>query len=142
MLIEVKVPMLAESITEATLATWNKKQGDVVQRNENLVDMETDKVMLEIVAPKDGVLTEIKKVEGDNVSSNDVIAVIDTSASQTRPANEDSIMQDASSDLKNHNLKTNDNSKSKSDVLSDDNEKFEAIHENNADRIPKICRKL
>lgn len=78
MLIEVKVPVLAESVTEATLATWNKKQGDVVRRNENLVDMETDKVMLEIVAPKDGVLTEIKKAEGDNVSSNDVIAVIDT----------------------------------------------------------------
>lgn len=78
MLIDVKVPVLAESVTEATLATWNKKPGDVVRRNENLVDMETDKVMLEIVAPKDGVLTEIKKREGDNVSSNDVIAVIDT----------------------------------------------------------------
>lgn len=78
MLIEVKVPVLAESVTEATLATWNKKQGDIVHRNENLVDMETDKVMLEIVAPKDGVLTEIKKQEGDNVTSNDVIAVIDT----------------------------------------------------------------
>lgn len=78
MLIEVKVPVLAESVTEATLATWNKKQGDVVRRNENLVDMETDKVMLEIVAPKDGVLTEIKKREGDNVTTNDVIAVIDT----------------------------------------------------------------
>ena len=80
MLIEVKVPVLAESVSEATLATWNKKQGDFVKRNENLVDMETDKVMLEIVAPKDGVLTEVKKAEGDNVSSNDVIAVIDTSA--------------------------------------------------------------
>lgn len=78
MLIEVKVPVLAESVTEATLATWNKKPGDVVHRNENLVDMETDKVMLEIVAPKDGVLAEIKKAEGDNVTSNDVIAVIDT----------------------------------------------------------------
>jgi len=78
MLIEVKVPVLAESVTEATLATWNKKQGDIVHRNENLVDMETDKVMLEIVAPKDGVLAEIKKQEGDNVTSNDVIAVIDT----------------------------------------------------------------
>lgn len=78
MLIEVKVPVLAESVTEATLATWNKKQGDLVQRNENLVDMETDKVMLEIVAPKDGVLKEIKKEEGENVTSNDVIAVIDT----------------------------------------------------------------
>jgi len=82
MLIEVKVPILAESIAEATLASWNKKQGDYVHRNENLVDMETDKVMLEIVAPKDGVLKEIKKAEGENVNSNDVIAVIDTDARQ------------------------------------------------------------
>jgi 2-oxoglutarate dehydrogenase E2 component (dihydrolipoamide succinyltransferase) len=80
MLIEVKVPVLAESVTEATLATWNKQQGDFVRRNENLVDMETDKVMLEIVAPKDGVLKEIVKSEGATVSSNDIIAVIDTEA--------------------------------------------------------------
>jgi len=82
MLIDVKVPVLAESIAEATLASWNKKQGDYVHRNENLVDMETDKVMLEIVAPKDGVLKEIKKAEGENVNSNEVIAVIDTDARQ------------------------------------------------------------
>jgi len=89
MLIEVKVPVLAESVTEATLATWNKKQGDVVHRNENLVDMETDKVMLEIVAPKDGVLKEIRKQEGDNVSSNDVIAVIDTAIPESASAERD-----------------------------------------------------
>ncbi|WP_455218494.1 2-oxoglutarate dehydrogenase complex dihydrolipoyllysine-residue succinyltransferase [Kaarinaea lacus] len=82
MLVEVKVPVLAESVTEATLATWNKKQGDFVQRNENLVDMETDKVMLEIVAPNDGVLKEIVKPEGETVGSNDIIAVIDTEAKQ------------------------------------------------------------
>lgn len=80
MLVEVKVPVLAESITEATLASWNKNQGDYVHRNENLVDMETDKVMLEIVAPKDGVLKEIIKSEGETVGSNDIIAVIDTDA--------------------------------------------------------------
>lgn len=91
MLIEVKVPVLAESVTEATLATWNKKQGDIVRRNENLVDMETDKVMLEIVAPKDGVLTEIKKREGDNVSTNDVIAVIDTAIPEGIAANNGNI---------------------------------------------------
>jgi 2-oxoglutarate dehydrogenase E2 component (dihydrolipoamide succinyltransferase) len=80
MLIEVKVPVFAESVTEATLVTWNKKQGEFVQRNENLVDMETDKVMLEIVAPRDGVLKEIIKADGETVGSNDVIAVIDTEA--------------------------------------------------------------
>ena len=98
MLIEVKVPVLAESVTEATLATWNKKQGDMVQRNENLVDMETDKVMLEIVAPKAGVLKEIKKNEGDNVSSNDVIAVIDTSAVSEVSAEAESVAKSAAND--------------------------------------------
>ena len=107
MLIEVKVPVLAESVTEATLAAWNKKQGEYVHRNENLVDMETDKVMLEIVAPKDGVLKEIKKAEGENVSSNDVIAVIDTDARQVNAVasnvesvtkGEGNIMQDAANE--------------------------------------------
>ncbi len=57
MLIEVKVPMLSESIPDATLAGWHKKSGDYVYRDENLVDLETDKVMLEVVAPQDGKLT-------------------------------------------------------------------------------------
>jgi 2-oxoglutarate dehydrogenase E2 component (dihydrolipoamide succinyltransferase) len=83
MLVDVKVPVLAESITEGTLASWNKKQGEYVHRNDNLVDMETDKVMLEIVAPKDGVLKEIIKSEGETVGSNEVIAVIDTEAQAT-----------------------------------------------------------
>ena len=100
MLIEVKVPVLAESVTEATLATWNKKQGDVVHRNENLVDMETDKVMLEIVAPKDGVLTEIKKMEGDNVSSNDVIAVIDTTIPEGVVVKKEKPTQDKPAEIK------------------------------------------
>jgi 2-oxoglutarate dehydrogenase E2 component (dihydrolipoamide succinyltransferase) len=85
MLVEVKVPVLAESISEATLVTWNRQPGEYVQRNENLVDMETDKVMLEIVAPNDGVLKEIVKGDGETVSSNDVIAVIDTDATQVKP---------------------------------------------------------
>lgn len=85
MLVEVKVPVLAESVTEATLVTWNKQPGDYVQRNDNLVDMETDKVMLEIVAPNDGVLKEIVKGDGATVGSNDVIAVIDTEAAQAKP---------------------------------------------------------
>jgi len=86
MLVEVKVPVLAESVTEATLVTWNKHPGEFVQRNDNLVDMETDKVMLEIVAPNDGVLKEIVKGDGATVGSNDVIAVIDTEATQAKPA--------------------------------------------------------
>jgi 2-oxoglutarate dehydrogenase E2 component (dihydrolipoamide succinyltransferase) len=80
MLIEVKVPVLSESITEATLAHWLKKAGDYVKQDENLVDLETDKVMLEIAAPSQGVLKEIKYGDGSNVKSDEVIAVIDTAA--------------------------------------------------------------
>lgn len=80
MLIEVKVPMLSESVPDATLARWHKKSGDYVYRDENLVDLETDKVMLEVVAPQDGRLAEIKKVGGDVVTSGAVIAIIDTAA--------------------------------------------------------------
>ncbi len=80
MLIEVKVPVLSESVSDATLAQWHKQVGDYVKRDENLIDLETDKVMLEVVAPHDGVLTEIKRQSGDVVGSNEVLAVIDTEA--------------------------------------------------------------
>ena len=78
MRIEVKVPQLPESIVEATLVNWHKKPGDAVKRDENLIDVETDKVVLELPAPSDGVLTEITRPDGSTVTSNDVIAVIDT----------------------------------------------------------------
>ena len=78
MLIEVKVPVLPESITEATLVNWHKKAGDAVSRDENLIDIETDKVVLELPAPSAGVLTEIKRPDGSTVTAQEVIAVIDT----------------------------------------------------------------
>jgi 2-oxoglutarate dehydrogenase E2 component (dihydrolipoamide succinyltransferase) len=71
---------LPESIAEATLVNWHKQPGDPVKRDENLIDIETDKVVLELPAPNDGVLAEIKQPNGATVTSNDVIAVIDTSA--------------------------------------------------------------
>ena len=80
MKIEVKVPQLPESVAEATLVSWHKKPGDPVKRDENLIDIETDKVVLELPAPSDGVLVEILKPSGATVTSNDVIAVIDTEA--------------------------------------------------------------
>ncbi len=80
MKIEVKVPQLPESITEATLLTWHKKAGEAVKRDENLIDIETDKVVLELPAPTDGVLAEIVRTDGTTVTSNDVIAVIDAEA--------------------------------------------------------------
>ncbi len=86
MLIEVKVPVLSESITEGTLVRWHKKVGEFVRRDENLIDLETDKVVLEIGAPQDGVLAEIKKSDGAVVKSNEVIAVVDTAQTMLREA--------------------------------------------------------
>ncbi len=80
MRIEVKVPALPESVADATLAKWHKQAGQTVRRDENLVDLETDKVMLEVVAPQDGVLAEVKQSDGAVVKSGEVIAVIDTEA--------------------------------------------------------------
>jgi 2-oxoglutarate dehydrogenase E2 component (dihydrolipoamide succinyltransferase) len=78
MLVEVKVPVLSESVSEATLLSWHKKVGDAVVRDENLIDVETDKVVLELPAPQSGVLTKIIKGDGLSVASDEVIAVIDT----------------------------------------------------------------
>ncbi|HEX4885686.1 MAG TPA: biotin/lipoyl-containing protein, partial [Casimicrobiaceae bacterium] len=80
MRIEVKVPQLPESVAEATLVSWHKKPGDAVKRDENLIDIETDKVVLELPSPGDGVLVEIVRPDGSTVTSNDVIAVLDTEA--------------------------------------------------------------
>ena len=66
---EVKVPVLPESVSDATIATWHKKAGEPVKRDENLVDLETDKVVLEVPAPVDGVLKELKFQQGDTVTS-------------------------------------------------------------------------
>ena len=78
--IEVKVPQLSESVSEATLVAWRKKAGEPVKRDENLIDIETDKVVLELPAPADGVLSKIVKKDGDSVTSGEVIAMIDTEA--------------------------------------------------------------
>src|SRR5690242_7192994 len=81
--VEVKVPQLSESDSEATLVSWRKKAGEAVKRDENLIDIETDKVVLELPAPSDGVLAKIVKKDGDSVTSGEVIAVIDTEAKAT-----------------------------------------------------------
>src|SRR6266699_1309937 len=88
MLIEIKVPQLSESVAEATLLAWHKKVGEAVKRDENLIDIETDKVVLELPAPADGVLTKIVKSDGGTVKAGEVIATIDTEgkASAVAPA--------------------------------------------------------
>ena len=80
MLIEVKVPQLSESVAEATLSTWHIKEGEAVARDQNLIDIETDKVVLELPAPDAGVIVRIIKGNGETVVSGEVIAEIDTEA--------------------------------------------------------------
>ncbi len=80
MTIEVRVPQLPESVADATLVSWHKKPGDSVVRDENLVDLETDKVVLEVPAPAAGVLKEIKLTDGTTVTSGQILALIEEGA--------------------------------------------------------------
>lgn len=89
MSIEVKVPPLPESVSEATIATWHKQPGDTVRRDENLVDIETDKVVLEVPAPADGVLAEVLAGEGDTVTAGQLLARLNAqgaAAAAAKPA--------------------------------------------------------
>ena len=80
MTIEIKVPVLPESVSEATMLDWHKQPGDAIKRDENLVDIETDKVVLEVPAPVDGVLQEIRKQSGDVVGAQQIIGVLEAGA--------------------------------------------------------------
>mgnify|MGYP001964284657 FL=1 len=75
-ILEVKVPQLSESVAEATLLQWHKKVGDTVARDENLIDVETDKVVLELPAPEAGVITQIVRADNSTVVAGEVIALI------------------------------------------------------------------
>ncbi len=77
---EIKVPKLPESVADATLVKWHKKAGDAVSRDENLADLETDKVVLEVPAPVAGVLKEIRIQAGTTVTSDQVLAVVEAGA--------------------------------------------------------------
>ena len=83
MAIEIKAPTYPESVQEGTLATWYKHAGDSVSRDELIVDIETDKVVLEVVAPASGTLAEVFKAEGDIVLSNEVLARIEEGAAES-----------------------------------------------------------
>lgn len=82
MSIEVKVPVLPESVADATIASWHKKAGDTVNRDENLVDIETDKVVLEVPSPDSGILKEIRHEAGATVTANQVIAIVEPGAAE------------------------------------------------------------
>jgi 2-oxoglutarate dehydrogenase E2 component (dihydrolipoamide succinyltransferase) len=92
MTIEVRVPQLPESVADATIVSWHKKPGDVVARDENLVDLETDKVVLEVPAPVGGVIKEIKLQDGTTVTSGQVLAVIEEGATAVPGASAPAIM--------------------------------------------------
>jgi 2-oxoglutarate dehydrogenase E2 component (dihydrolipoamide succinyltransferase) len=124
--LEVKVPQLPESVADATIATWHVKAGEKVTRDQNLVDIETDKVVLEVVAPADGVLAEIKQEEGATVGADDVIGIVeagaaaddtDTADKSAASSNDDSKDDDGDSEvagpavrrlLAEHDLKASD----------------------------------
>ena len=86
MAIEIKVPQLPESVADATLVTWHKQAGQSVSRDENLADLETDKVVLEVPAPVNGVIKELRIVAGTSVTSGQVLAVLEEGAAATVPA--------------------------------------------------------
>ena len=77
MSMEVKVPQLPESVADATLVAWHKSAGDRVSRDENLADLETDKVVLEVPAPADGVLKEIRISDGTTVTAGEILAILE-----------------------------------------------------------------
>ena len=81
MSIELRVPPLPESVSDATILSWHKHPGDNVSRDETLVDLETDKVVLEVPAPEAGVLKEIRFSDGETVQADAVLAILDTKAS-------------------------------------------------------------
>jgi 2-oxoglutarate dehydrogenase E2 component (dihydrolipoamide succinyltransferase) len=96
MTIEVRVPQLPESVADATLVAWHKKPGDAVARDENLVDLETDKVVLEVPAPAAGVLKEIRLTDGTTVTSGQLLAVIEEGATALPGASAPAIMTTSS----------------------------------------------
>ncbi len=103
MTVEIKVPVLPESVADATIAAWHKKVGDSVKEGDNLVDLETDKVVLEVPAPADGVLESIKQKEGAVVTANQVLAIIKEGAVAAK-ASEKTVNQPAvSSEAKQTN---------------------------------------
>jgi len=90
MSVEVKVPNLPESVSDATVAKWHKKPGDAVERDENLVDLETDKVVLEVPAPADGVLSDISAEEGETVTEGQLLGTMEEGEAPSQSGDEES----------------------------------------------------
>ncbi|MEX2516622.1 MAG: 2-oxoglutarate dehydrogenase complex dihydrolipoyllysine-residue succinyltransferase [Gammaproteobacteria bacterium] len=142
MIVDIKVPQLAESVAEASLMSWHKKAGDTVSRGDNLIDIETDKVTLEVTAPNDGVLKEIVREDGSQVGSNEVIARIDTEAAGTAKPAADKPSGKSANEVESDDAQKQAGSKNVSDDKPDNTKLSPAVRrlleENhlNADQIP------
>ncbi|MGA8709381.1 MAG: biotin/lipoyl-containing protein, partial [Steroidobacteraceae bacterium] len=86
MSVEIRVPQLPESVTDARLTSWRKQAGEAVSRDENLADLETDKVVLDVPAPVSGTIKEIRAQAGATVRSGDLLAILEEGATATAPA--------------------------------------------------------
>ena len=106
MKVDVTVPVLAESVSEATLMTWHKQQGETVKRGDNLIDIETDKVTLEIAALSDGVLIEILKGNGESVNSDEIIARIESQSAAEKPVEQKSTPKNKQQPLSAEEMKS------------------------------------
>lgn len=96
---EITVPNLPESVADATLVAWHKKEGDFVEKNESLIDLETDKVVLEVTAPEAGRLAKILKSNGDVVTQGQVLAILETAALSEQPEHPEAEMQQGATAL-------------------------------------------
>lgn len=115
---EIIVPELAESITEGTIATWFKKEGDSVEKGEAVLELETDKVNVEVVSEEDGVISEVKAEEGDTVEVGQAIAVV--SAGGSAPKTDNDSKEEAKEAPKAEEKEEKAEEKSESDVKEDD----------------------
>jgi 2-oxoglutarate dehydrogenase E2 component (dihydrolipoamide succinyltransferase) len=137
MTVEIKVPVLPESVADATIAAWHKKPGEQCEQDENLVDIETDKVVLEVVAPNDGVLEEIKFEEGATVTAEQVIAIFKAGASGSTGSSSDSASDDADAPAKDADAPATDTAEAKDqDSLSPAVRRLVAEHNLDASKIP------
>jgi 2-oxoglutarate dehydrogenase E2 component (dihydrolipoamide succinyltransferase) len=132
MRVEVKSPTLPESVAEATLLSWHKQAGESVARDENLVDIETEKVVLEVPAPQDGVLHEVLKRDGEAVGSDEPIAIIETEAAATSVSQQSSTTASKEQPAEEAKPQTIDNEAPLSPAVR----RLLAEHDLNAARIP------
>ena len=135
-MVEIKVPELAESITEGSIASWLKSVGDFVEAGENLLELETDKVNVEVISEHAGVITELKAEEGDTVEVGDVIAIVDESkGAGDAGENSNNSSENESKETSNNDTSSKDSKEQKSEEVSKEKESSESNSSNGEERI-------